>query len=209
MTRFRLNSGVILASWALLLMFGCHKKKPQIPPEQEPPTILSQIPTQDTQPVQPQNPPPTQEPQTANTKPPEKAANTPHKRPKTRPPVTKKPENEPEKPATTEEAKNIPPPRVVIQEGGANTTSGRVSSGAPADKSANNQASTQQLLDGTENNLKNIVKRQLSADEESTVAQIRDYIKQSQDASKDGDQVRAHNLALKARLLSDDLVKTQ
>ena len=39
------------------------------------------------------------------------------------------------------------------------------------------------------------------------VAQIKDYMAQSRKATKDSDTVRAHNLALKARLLSDELVK--
>ena len=39
------------------------------------------------------------------------------------------------------------------------------------------------------------------------VAQIKDYMAQSRKATADSDSVRAHNLALKARLLSDELVK--
>lgn len=39
------------------------------------------------------------------------------------------------------------------------------------------------------------------------VAQIKDYMAQSRKATADADHVRAHNLALKARLLSDELVK--
>ena len=49
----------------------------------------------------------------------------------------------------------------------------------------------------------------LNDSEKSTVNQIREYINQSRQATKDGDLIRAHTLALKARLLSDELVKTK
>jgi hypothetical protein len=206
MKRFRVNTGLIFASWALMLIFGCHRKKPPIPPEETPPTILSQVPIESTEPqtagTEQQTPP--REQQAENTTPPER--HTPPKHPRHLTP--KKPAEEPEKPATTEEARNIPPTRVVIQEGSTNPGTGQVSTGAPNDNGSNNQTTTQQLLDVAENNLRNI-KRQLSADEKSTVEHIRDYITQSKDATKEGDNVRAHNMALKARLLSDELAKAQ
>ena len=65
---------------------------------------------------------------------------------------------------------------------------------------------TQQLLDTTENNLRTL-NRSLSNDEQVMVAHIRSYMQQSKNATTDGDLERAYNLALKARLLSDDLVK--
>lgn len=68
------------------------------------------------------------------------------------------------------------------------------------------QAATDQLLQTAETNLNNI-KRDLSQDEKDMVTQIRAFMTQSRDASKNNDQVRAYNLANKARLLSDALVK--
>lgn len=206
MKRFRLNTGLVFASWALLLVLGCHKKKPNIPPEGTPPTIISEVPIQPTEPSAQQNPPATQEPQ-ANNKPPE----TPRSqhRPRPHPTTPKKTVVEPEKPAATEEAKNIPAPKVVIQEGAGNAGSGQAPNGAGKDNSGSIDASTQQLLKNTEDNLHTIENRNLSPDEESTKTQILDYVKQSKEATKGGDNVRAHNLALKARLLSDELVKTQ
>lgn len=200
MKRLSTNSGLIVVSWALLLIFGCHKKKTPIPPEETPPTIISEMPIEKepAQSTEGQNP---SEQEAANNKEPEKTA--PPRHPKHTPP-RKIVVDDSEKPATTEEAKNSPPasttptpPRVVIQPSGS----------APQD-GANYQATTQQLLDGAENNLRNL-KRQLSDNEQSMVAQIRDYIAQSKKATTDGDDVRAHNLALKARLLSDELVKGQ
>jgi len=211
MKRFQVNTGLIFASWALLLIFGCHKKKPPIPPEQTPPTILSQIPIEHIDPqagqgTEQQNPA-TQEQQAADTKPPVKPA--PPKHPKHAPPK-KIIVDDTEKPATTEMAKNTPPPappRVVIQEGSNHPASGQNTAGASNNDNSHSQATTQQLIDSTETNLKSIRQRTLSADEQSMVNQINDYITQSKAATKDGDLVRAHNLALKAHLLSDELVK--
>jgi len=204
---FRVRTGMIFASWALFLIFGCHKKKPHIPPAETPPTIISQIPIEQEpetgKGADEQNPTPQE--QQANTTPPAKPA--PPKRQKHVP--TKK-ADEPEKPATTELAKNTPPtpPRIVIQEGNApNSASGQMAAGTGKDAASNGQ-STQQLIDSTENNLRSI-KRQLSQDEESMVTQARDYINGSKQATKDGDFVRAHNLANKAHLLSEELIKAK
>jgi outer membrane biosynthesis protein TonB len=204
MRRFRLNTGLIFASWALMLIFGCHKKKPPVPPEELPPTVIAEIPTEQP-PSEGQQTEPQPQPQASNTPAPVKPKPPKHK---SHPASPKKPADEPEKPAPTEEAKNAGPPKVVIQENGTTGGSGPPTTGAVNDSSAAGQASTQQLLDKAENNLRNI-KRQLSDNEKSMVAQIQDWITQSKDAMKEGDNPRAHNLALKAQVLSDELVKGQ
>lgn len=210
MKRFSTNTGLIVVTWALLLIFGCHKKKTPIPPEEMPPTLISEMPIENTdQPAPEQN---AAEQEAANNKPPEKTAQPKH--PKHTPP-RRIVVDEPEKPGTTEEARNAPPnpttptpPRVVISEGASSHGNAQAANGTPQDSGANYQATTQQLLDGAENNLRNL-KRQLSDNEQSMVSQIRDYIAQSKKATSEGDDVRAHNLAFKARLLSDELVKGQ
>ena len=98
------------------------------------------------------------------------------------------------------------PPRVVIQEGGVHPPSNQLSTAMPHDQASDHQRTTQQLLDATDANLRGI-SRALNADERSMVEQIRAYMQQARDAVKDGDLIRAHNLALKAHLLSDELVK--
>ena len=65
---------------------------------------------------------------------------------------------------------------------------------------------TAELLAATEKNLTS-VNRKLSHDEQAMVAQIKTYIAQSHKATSDNDFERAYNLATKARLLSDALVK--
>lgn len=207
MKRFQFKTGLIFASWALVLIFGCHKKKPPIPPQEQPPTI-----TTTQQPAQQEQPPTTQPPAQEPVQPQPEATNKPPDKPTPKHPqkprVVKKQAPEPDK-TPVEIAKASPPPeppRVVIQEGGPNTQSGQVGTSAPG---SDNQVTTQQLLESTEANVRTITKRQLSSNEQSTLAQINDYAKQSRQAMKDGDLVRAHNLALKAHLLSDDLAKAK
>jgi hypothetical protein len=101
------------------------------------------------------------------------------------------------------------PPKIVIQERAADATaagSGQVAPLTAHTEAAHNQATTDQLQDSTEANLRGI-KRQLSSEEQAQVEQIRDFMSQSRQAGKEGDMVRARNLAMKAHLLSDDLVK--
>src|ERR1041385_3649796 len=82
----------------------------------------------------------------------------------------------------------------------------QISPGPTSANGWNNQASTDQLLQGAEANLNGIT-RSLSKDEEAMRAQILEFIKQSRAATTENDPARAHTLAVKARLLSDELVK--
>jgi len=106
-----------------------------------------------------------------------------------------------------ETARNNPSRVVVKPDDAASGPIPGVISPSPAQPDiARDQATTEQLLQSTETNLSNI-KRQLSQDEQAVVTQIRDYMNQSLQATKDNDLVRAHNLALKAQLLSDELAR--
>ena len=62
------------------------------------------------------------------------------------------------------------------------------------------------MLDSTEKSLKSL-NHNLSHDEETMVTQIKSYVTQSRKATSDGDFERAYNLAKKAQLLADALVK--
>jgi hypothetical protein len=83
---------------------------------------------------------------------------------------------------------------------------GQISPGPTPSDATHSQTSTDQLLQGAEANL-NSITRQLSKDEESMRTQIKEFITQSRKATTENDPARAHILAVKARLLSDDLVK--
>jgi hypothetical protein len=67
-------------------------------------------------------------------------------------------------------------------------------------------SATAQLLEGAELNVKNL-NRSLSNEEKAVLQHILSYIKQSRSASDMGDIERAYNLALKAHLLSQELIK--
>ncbi len=65
---------------------------------------------------------------------------------------------------------------------------------------------TADLITSTEQGLSGI-KRALSTEEKVTAAQIRTFLKQAQQALDNGDTDGAHGLALKAKLLLDELTK--
>jgi len=121
-------------------------------------------------------------------------------------PAAKKSTPAPANGKTAENARNIPPRTVVRPEGPEpSPTPGQISPN-PSQGGPHDQATTEQLLQTTESSLTGI-KRQLSQDEEAMVSQIKDFVGQSRQAIKENDLVRAHNLATKAHLLCDDLIK--
>jgi hypothetical protein len=197
------------------LLLGCHKNKPVVLLPQQVPVATNQ-PPEEPQPTTPPSQPQEQQPPPPTTGQDQQApaTNTTSTKPKPKP---KHPRNPAQKPSPqvangntkppVEIAKNTPPPKVTIAEGSTDHAgSTQISAGISHDEAVHNMASTEQLLESTDANLRSI-KRLLSSDEESIVAQVRDYVTQSKQATKDGDLVRAHNLALKAHLLSDELAK--
>ncbi len=76
-----------------------------------------------------------------------------------------------------------------------------------AEKASQQRYTTEQLTSATEENLKKIAGRQLSPSQQQMVDQIKDFMEQSKQAIAAGDLERGNNLAMKARLLSDELVK--
>jgi hypothetical protein len=97
--------------------------------------------------------------------------------------------------------------KVVVKNGGAKEGSAQL---APPMSKAQEQQSrdnTNQLLATTNANLKSISSRQLTPAQQNAVEQIRAYMSQSKAAADAGDLERAHTLAYKAHLLSNDLAK--
>ena len=64
-----------------------------------------------------------------------------------------------------------------------------------------------ELTAATEENLKQITGRQLTPGQQDIVTQIKEFMDQSKSAIAAGDSERGHNLAEKAHLLSEDLLK--
>jgi len=99
-----------------------------------------------------------------------------------------------------------PPPKKVVRNGGSDEPSIQLVEGTPAEQAAQ-QRSTDQLRLATEENLKKIAMHQLSPAQQEMVSQIKQFMDQSKTALAAGDLERGHNLAMKARLLSDELLK--
>jgi rRNA maturation endonuclease Nob1 len=102
--------------------------------------------------------------------------------------------------------KPCPPPKKVVRDGGSNEPKVQLTGGTTAQR-ASDKSSTEQLKAATEENLKKAEGRELSPTQREIVSQIKEFMEQSKAAVAAGDLERGHNLALKANLLSDELVK--
>jgi hypothetical protein len=187
---------------ALVVLTGCQKKRPSVPPSAaEAPAITIPSPF----------PPEPAVAETTTTAPP--AASQPvEAQPEEAPSSTKpKPKhsnhsNKNSKEGNTEVASKTPG-KVVVEEGGVSEAPAQaISAGMDQNQAAQQRQVTEQLLQSTDSNLK-ALNRTLNSDEKAMVEQIKSYVTQSRAAINDGDLVRANNLALKAHLLSDALVK--
>lgn len=203
MKTLRLNPAVAGILLLVLVISGCEHKKPVlVMPQQTPPATATPEPT--PTPVEAENKPAEQQPPEAQPAPTsaEQSKTAEKAKPKhTRHVATKKPGEK------SEVAHNTPPKKVIPAEPTPTPLqTGQISPGPTPADGGNNQASTDQLLQGAEANLNGIT-RTLSKDEEAMRTQIREFIKQSRTAITENDLARAHTLAVKARLLSDELVK--
>lgn len=100
------------------------------------------------------------------------------------------------------------PNKVVVRNGGTSVESAQIAPAISPDQAKHERVSTAQLLAATDANLQSVSgKRQLTNDEQSTVGQIRTYMRQAKAATAAGDTKRAQTLAYKARLLSDELAR--
>ncbi len=108
---------------------------------------------------------------------------------------------------TTTSAGNCPPPKIVVVQGGTSEPSVELAGGQGSGQSNQERATANQMLETTESNLKKLGERSLSATEQQTVAQVRQFLSESKTAAAGGDMERARTLAWKAQVLSEDLVK--
>jgi hypothetical protein len=95
--------------------------------------------------------------------------------------------------------------KVVVRNGGAKDDTVQLSPGG--NQAMQSRQNTTQLLTTTDENLKRLAGRQLTPSQQDTVDQIQAYVRQAKGAVDAGDLARAHTLAFKAHLLSDDLAK--
>lgn len=102
---------------------------------------------------------------------------------------------------------NCPPSKVIVQQGGTSDPGVALAGGTTGNQASPQRDAANQMLGSTEENLKKIAGRQLSSDQQDMVNQIRQFMEQSKAAVGDGDLERAHTLAWKAQVLSEELVK--
>lgn len=98
------------------------------------------------------------------------------------------------------------PKKIVVRQGSTSDPAVVLTPGGSARGSYSPQM-TAELLSATDANLKEATSKPLTATQEETVNQIKVFMEQANEAVKAGDLDRGHNLAIKAHLLSDDLVK--
>src|SRR4051812_36413726 len=211
------NLGVTFVLAVLIFTsVGCKKKKPAVPaPQAEAPTITT---------PEPATPPATETPAPST---PAAEATTTSPAP---PPKPKKPRTRAKKPsagvppatngstpgATVANNGTTPPPspnvtmpsgKVVVPDGSVAEPSNQVSTTTmPTVKDNEIKLNTERSLQATEKDLKAIAFTP-SLDQKSMMDQIKTYITQSRTANSDGDVLRASNLAQKARLLCDELLR--
>ncbi len=99
------------------------------------------------------------------------------------------------------------PRKIVIHRGGVSEPVTQILPGISQEEADRQRASAEQLLAAAESSLRELATRSLNMRKQQTVVQIRQYVDVARSALKESDTQRAHTLALKAYLLSDDLVK--
>lgn len=204
MTRPFVRTSILLA--LVLFAAGCKKKQKTTPAAQAPtltaPATNTSAPTTETKSV------------TSAPVPDKPPSSTETAKPKSKPkPIVKK--TPPQKPATEPaKAGEVPgiakaaPPRIIVQPAASSPseTATTVVPDMSHTEEAHHRQTTEQLMQSTEANLKSL-KRVLNTDERAIYQQIQLFMAQSKEATLSQDLVRAHNLALKAHLLSDELTR--
>jgi len=99
------------------------------------------------------------------------------------------------------------PTKTVVRDGSTSDPAVQISPSLSGEQASHQRQNTTQLLATTDANLKKMSGRELSSGQQDTVNQIRKYMEQANAAVEAGDLQRARNLAFKAHLLSDELVK--
>ena len=103
--------------------------------------------------------------------------------------------------------KTTGPRKVIVRNGGTEEAFSQLAPDMSSEEASHARETTTQLLSATESNLQHASTRTLNQDQQAMMEQIRTFMGQSNAAVKAGDLQRGHNLALKALLLSNDLVK--
>jgi hypothetical protein len=99
------------------------------------------------------------------------------------------------------------PSKVVVRNGSTADPSTQFSTGMSPEQASQERRNTAGLLATTNSNLQKVSGRQLNPHQLDMLKQVRSYIEQAKSADDAGDLQSAHNLALKAQLLSTELTR--
>jgi hypothetical protein len=100
-----------------------------------------------------------------------------------------------------------PPQKVVVRHGGTSEAQPQIAPVAPQNQDSAERRKAGQLLTATDANLKSLLGRTLTPEQQTTVAQARLFMGQARAALDAGDLTQGYNLASKANTLSEELVK--
>ena len=95
----------------------------------------------------------------------------------------------------------------MVRNGGARDSTPQISPGVSDQQAQHQRDLTNQLLVTTDANVKKVSGKQLTPAQQSMLDQVNAYVRQAKAASDTGDISRAHMLAVKAQLLSNELVR--
>lgn len=193
------TAAILMLAATVMFSSACKKKKPKLPPAATAPTVTVPV-LQPTLPPPVVTPPPEPAPSTTTTT----TTPTPEPKPKPKHHTVHKPK--PAVPATPPPAATQPTKGNPATPGSGSNDAMTISPDIPKNEVDSQKRATEQMLQNAEANLR-AVNRQLSDGEQGMVRQIRNYITQSRLATQDGDLERARNLAVKAQLLSGELIK--
>lgn len=191
---------VLLLAMALFATVGCEKKKPHLPAQATAPA--EPIPTPLPPEITEESPPPPAPAPPQETAKVEEPKQPPQKKHNKRKPAQTPAPNE-TAPAANNTLAMAHPPSNPATEAPPDTA---IAADITSAQLLQQKQTTAQLLQSTEKTLSGLPQN-LSHDQEEMVAQVRSYVTQSHKATTDGDFERAYNLATKAHLLSDALVK--
>lgn len=196
----------IFGLWALttpsLAVVVPSAQSPQLSQETQPPPVATPSAQDSPQSGAPASPSATPAPQSGQ------------EPPAAKPEGAKKPESQAKTPSkkrrrrkTGASASTATPTKKVVRNGGTADPAVQLAPSMSAEQASSQLRSTTQLLAETDANLKQISSRPVNSGQQDSISQIRQYMEQAKVAEQAGDVERAYNLASKALLLSNDLVK--
>jgi outer membrane biosynthesis protein TonB len=180
-------------------IFCVAQSENQAPPSnqpQEPPAPVAPQ-SEQTTPTPPQAPPPAAPEASAG----QKQSPQTHKSSK-----KKRKKTTAKKPSATQPS-GTQPGKVVVRNGGVRDDSTQLAPGMSKEQELHQRETISGLLAATDTNLNKIAGHQLAPAQQDVVDQIHSYVRQAKTASDSGDLARAHTLAFKAQLLSDELAR--